>query len=41
MAMVFKSKKETSEIIKKDLYHPGPGDYLPITIKNKSNQKFS
>ena len=39
--MVFKSKKETSEIIKKDLYHPGPGDYLPITIKNKSNQKFS
>ena len=44
MAMVFKSKKETSEIIKKDLYHPGPGDYIPLKlINNKSitNQKFS
>ena len=34
MAMVFKSKKETSEIIKKDLYHPGPGDYIPLKIIN-------
>ena len=43
MAMVFKSKKITSEILQKDLNHPGPGDYIPQTINKKlfSHQKFS
>ena len=33
--MVFKSKKETAELLKKDLSHPGPGDYLQQTINKK------
>ena len=36
MAMVFKSKKEISELTKKDLLHPGPGDYIPQTISKKN-----
>ena len=42
MAMVFKSKKETSEILQKDYKRPGPGDYLPQTIYKKinPNKKF-
>ena len=42
MAMVFKSKKITSEILKKDSRYPGPGEYLPQTVKKLiHNQKFS
>ena len=43
MAMVFKSKKILSEEIKKDLKHPGPGDYIPQTINKKifPNKKHS
>ena len=36
MAMVFKSKKEITELTKKDLEHPGPGDYIPLTSYKKS-----
>ena len=41
--MVFKSKKILSEEIKKDLKHPGPGDYIPQTINKKifPNKKHS
>ena len=43
MAMVFKSKKLLSESVKKDLNHPGPGDYISQSINTKSfnYQKFS
>ena len=41
--MVFKSKKILSESVKKDLNHPGPGDYISQSINTKSfnYQKFS
>lgn len=35
MAMVFKSKKETSEPLKKNMANPGPGEYIPQTLKKK------
>ena len=47
MAMVFKSKKEITELTKKDLEHPGPGDYIPKTVyrrrffKNKITPKIN
>ena len=36
MAMVFKAKRDILELTKKDLAHPGPGDYIPQTIYKKS-----